>query len=85
MRKINQNLTDHSKIKKFVNLHKSFDADEGELTRTRKLKRAPLARRYSGIIEAIYTDHKSYQIDTTVTYRDGRTGTISADLTINKV
>jgi long-chain acyl-CoA synthetase len=82
---INQNLPDFVKIKKFINLHKSFDADEGELTRTRKLRRAPMTLRYGEIIQAMYEGKKSFSISATVTYRDGRKGQISADLAINEV
>jgi len=81
---VNENLPDFAKVKSFINLHKSFDADEGELTRTRKLKRAPMMERYDAIIRAMYAGEKSFKIDATVTYRDGRKGTLSADLAINE-
>lgn len=82
--KVNLDLPPFARIKRSINLHKSFDADEGELTRTRKLKRAPMTRRYSNIIDAMYSGEKTFSITTSVTYRDGRQGTVSADLTINE-
>jgi len=83
--KINRSLPDFAKIKKFINLHKSFDADEAELTRTRKLKRATMSQRYESIIQAMYQGEKSYHVDASVTYRDGRKGMVSAELAINEI
>lgn len=83
--KINESLPGFAKIKKFINLHKSFDADEAELTRTRKIKRANMSKRYDGILKAMYEGEKSFQVDASVTYRDGRKGMVSAELSINDV
>ena len=81
--RINQNLPDFAKIKKYINLHKSFDADEAELTRTRKLKRSIMSNRYGGIIKAMYGGEALFRVDASVTYRDGRKGMVSAELAIN--
>jgi len=72
--KVNRTLPDHAWIKKFVNIYKEFDADEAELTRTRKLRRTFVEERYSDLIEFLYGDRDKYDVETSVTYRDGRTG-----------
>ena len=64
-----------SRVKKYVNLHKEFDPDEGELTRNRKLRRAFLEERYRELIDAIYGDQDGVPIEAQVGYRDGRMGT----------
>ena len=72
----------HSQIARFLILHKELDADDGELTRTRKVRRRFIAERYDILIDALYSDRKSVYIETEVTFEDGRKGQISADLTI---
>ena len=74
-----------SQIKRFLVLHKELDADDGELTRTRKVRRRIIAERYSPLIEALYSDADTCHIDTEVVFEDGRRGQISADLTIDDV
>ncbi|MDE0455769.1 MAG: AMP-binding protein [Chromatiales bacterium] len=74
-----------SQIKRFLVLHKELDADDGELTRTRKVRRRIIAERYSPLIEALYSDADMCHIDTEVVFEDGRRGQISADLTIDDV
>ncbi|HUL32233.1 MAG TPA: AMP-binding protein [Thermodesulfobacteriota bacterium] len=70
--RINGTLAPGSRVKKYVNLHKEFDPEEGELTRTRKLRRAFLEGRYGKLIEAIYEDKPEVSIDVEVKHRDGR-------------
>ena len=74
-----------SQIKRFLVLHKELDADDGELTRTRKVRRRIVAERYSPLIEALYSDADMCHIDTEVVFEDGRRGQISADLKIGDV
>ncbi len=69
-------------IRRFLVLHKELDADDGELTRTRKVRRGFVAERYGSLIEALYSDAKSAYIETEVTFEDGRKGTIKADLEV---
>jgi len=83
--RINQTVTPGARVKKYVNLHKEFDPDESELTRTRNLKRTFLQKRYRKLIEAIYADKAEVQIDAQVRYRDGRMGTIETTLRIQSV
>jgi long-chain acyl-CoA synthetase len=82
LRRLNRGLPEHMRIRKFVNLHKEFDADEAEMTRTRKLRRAFLEERYQGLIAAIYQGQANYGVEATVTYRDGRVGHISTSVHI---
>jgi long-chain acyl-CoA synthetase len=80
--RVNQSLPEWSRIRKFVILHKAFDADEGELTRTRKLVRRNLLKKYGDILEAIYGDHRSVRVRAEVKYRDGRVGVVETDLNV---
>ncbi len=73
-----------SQIKRFVLLHKELDADDGELTRTRKVRRRFIAEKYATIVEALYAGAGKVHVEAKVTYEDGRSGTIDADLAINE-
>jgi len=83
--RINVTLPVHSRVIKYVNLHREFDPDEGELTRSRKLRRAVLEERYQGLIEAIYAGKADVPIEAMVRYRDGRTGMTQTTLSIKSV
>ncbi len=83
--RINSNLPSGTRVKKYVNLHKEFDPDEAELTRNRKLRKAFAKERYHELIDAIYSDKTEVPIETQVTYRDGRMGTIKTTLSIKSV
>jgi long-chain acyl-CoA synthetase len=85
LQRVNNTLPEGSKVRKFVLLHKEFDADEGELTRTRKLRRAFLQDRYQDLIEAIYGNKMDMPVITEVKYRDGRKGTVETNLKIRSV
>ena len=71
-----------SQIRRFLVLHKELDADDGELTRTRKVRRSFIAERYSPLIQALYSEADSAYIETEVTFEDGRKGMIKADLQV---
>ncbi|MBE9558887.1 MAG: AMP-binding protein [Proteobacteria bacterium] len=71
-----------SQIKRFLVLHKELDADDGELTRTRKVRRNFIADRYAELIEALFSGQDECHVETEVTFEDGRKGTIAADLKI---
>lgn len=73
------------KVRKFVNLPREFDADAGELTRTRNLRRHVLAERYQGLIEAIYAELTECRIDVPVGRQEGRTETRSNRVAIASV
>jgi len=81
----NKDLPTPAKIHKFVNLYKVFDADDEELTRTSKLRRAFVENRYKDIVDALYADTGTVHMDTTITYEDGREQRIKTDLHIQKI
>ncbi len=69
-------------IHRFLVLHKQLDADDGELTRTQKVRRRPIEEKYTDLIEALYDGSETVFADTEVTYEDGRKGRIAATLEI---
>jgi long-chain acyl-CoA synthetase len=69
-------------IKRFLILHKELDADDGELTRTQKVRRGFIAERYAPLIDALYGGAKDADIRTEVTFEDGRKGAIAANVKI---
>jgi long-chain acyl-CoA synthetase len=71
-----------SQISRFLVLHKELDADDGELTRTRKVRRGAIAQKYQVLVEALYGGATHQFIETQVTFEDGRRGVVSADLQI---
>ena len=71
-----------SQIKRFLILHKELDADDGELTRTNKVRRSLISDRYGKLVKALYNNEEHCFIETEVTFEDGRKGSISADLKI---
>ena len=71
-----------SQITRFLVLHKELDADDGEMTRTRKVKRAYINEKYSVLIDALYGGKTEQYIDTAVKFEDGRSGSVSATLVI---
>jgi long-chain acyl-CoA synthetase len=79
---VNRTLPPAARVHKFVLLHKEFDADEGELTRTRKLRRATLSQRYGDMIGAMYGGGDRVQVQAAVKYRDGREGVIETTVRI---
>jgi long-chain acyl-CoA synthetase len=71
-----------SQISRFLVLHKELDADDGELTRTRKVRRGAIADKYTVLVDAMYAGRSEQFIETAVKFEDGRTGSISATLKI---
>ncbi|MGB9041027.1 MAG: AMP-binding protein [Pseudolabrys sp.] len=71
-----------AQIRRFLILHKELDADDGELTRTQKVRRSFIAERYAPLIKALYDGSTDADISTEVTFEDGRKGTISARVKI---
>ena len=71
-----------SQISRFLILHKELDADDGELTRTRKVRRGYIADKYAVLVAALYGAKSSQYIETQVRFEDGRTGSVAADLKI---
>ena len=85
IQRVNSYLPEGSRTRKFVLMHKEFDADEAELTRTRKLRREFMETRYADLIGAVYQNQDEIQVTAPVTYRDGRKGTVSTGIKIRTV
>ena len=85
IRQANKDLPEAARVYRFINLYKELDPDDDELTRTRKLRRAFVAKRYQEIIDALYSDQDAVHIDTTIKYEDGRESHIKTDLHISTV
>jgi long-chain acyl-CoA synthetase len=71
-----------SQIARFLVLHKELDADDGELTRTRKVRRSFIGERYGALVDALYAGETRRHVETEVRFEDGRRGTVAADLTL---
>jgi long-chain acyl-CoA synthetase len=80
--RVNSYLPELSRVRRYMLLHKEFDPDEAELTRTRKLRREFMEMRYKPVIDAIYGKKESLTVDASITYRDGRKGTVSTSIKI---
>ena len=85
LRHVNETLPPGLRLRRFVNLHKDFDADDGEITRTRKLRRNVIEERYAALIEALYSGAASVVFDARITYESGETGVIRRTLSIREV
>ncbi len=83
--RINTLLPEGSRAMRFANFPKELDPDEGELTRSRKLRRAFLEERYSDLIDAMYSGAPDVDLEIPVTYQDGRQGVLKAIVTITDV
>ena len=82
VKKVNDSVPKKQQIKKFVLLYKEFDADDDELTRTKKLRRNFVISKYNEIVEAIYNQQKSIKIDAVINLQDGGTQKIKTELNI---
>jgi long-chain acyl-CoA synthetase len=82
IRRVNEGFPPETRAKKFVLLHKEFDPDEEELTRTRKIRRGFMEDRYKDLVEAIYRGDSGVDIETQVKYRDGRQATMKTHISI---
>jgi long-chain acyl-CoA synthetase len=71
-----------SQIRRFLILHKELDADDGELTRTRKVRRRFIGERFQPLVDALYSSAESARIETEVLFEDGRKGSLKAELRI---
>jgi long-chain acyl-CoA synthetase len=87
VQRVNKSLSEDEKlrnaqIKRFLLLHKELDPDDGEITRTRKVRRKFIDEKYRHLIDALFTGTDKVTVDATFTYEDGRTTTMKADLKI---
>ena len=85
IRQANKDLPESARVVRFTNLYKELDPDDDELTRTRKLRRSFVEKRYESIVNALYSEDDSVHIDTTIRYEDGREAHIKTDMTIRNV
>lgn len=85
IRRVNRTLPDTFRIGKYVNLHKEFDPDDGELTRTRKLRREFLEERYRALMDALYSEKADVKLTARTETRDGRAGTTENTVRIESV
>lgn len=79
---VNASLPPAGRVRRFVLMHKEFDADEAEMTRSRKLRRGVLYDKYGDIIEAMYAGAEAVNVKATVVYQDGSEGVIAASIKI---
>ena len=83
--RVNGYLPEAARVRRFVLLHKEFDADEAELTRTRKIRREFMEDRYRDLIEAMYHDGQEVNVRAPVTYRDGRQGVVTTSIKVRRI
>jgi long-chain acyl-CoA synthetase len=83
--RVNRDLEEAMRIKRYVLLHKELDADDEEVTRTRKVRRSFVAQKYDTIIEALFTDTTAVPVTSVITYQDGRQATLETRLAIRSV
>lgn len=80
--RVNQELPATARVMRFVLLYKELDADDEELTRTRKIRRQFVAKKYADVIEGLYSDQRVIDVKGTIRYQDGREVVIETQLTI---
>lgn len=83
--RVNRDLDEAMQIKRYVLLHKELDADDEEVTRTRKVRRGFVARKYAAIIDALFSGTTEVPVTSVITYQDGRQATMETRLTIRSV
>ena len=83
--RVNQFLPEHSRVRRFANFPKELDPDEGELTRSRKLRREFLEERYAALVDGLYAGSSEVRLEIPVTYQDGRKGMLAATVRLNDV
>ena len=83
--RVNSYLPELARVRKFVLMHKEFDPDEAELTRTRKLRREFMEKRYQEMINTMYRDLPEVEVKAPVTYRDGRKGEVTTVIKVRDV
>jgi len=83
--KVNETLPEQSRVKKFANMYKEFDPDEGEITRTRKIRRSFIEKAFKSLIDALYLDEHSVSLETQITYQSGKQAQIKVEVAINDI
>jgi long-chain acyl-CoA synthetase len=85
IRKCNETLPDASRVRRFLLLTKDLDADDAEVTRTRKVRRRYVAEKYADVVDAFYSGRDDVEVTTSITYEDGRTATMRSRVRIEDV
>jgi long-chain acyl-CoA synthetase len=85
VRKINGTLPETSRVARIVLLNKELDADDAEMTRTRKVRRAFVAEKYAPLIAAFYDGAREVQLTMDIAFEDGRKSTLSSTLAVHDV
>jgi long-chain acyl-CoA synthetase len=85
IRRGNETLPEAQKVRRFLLLTKDLEADDAEMTRTRKVRRRHVAEKYAPVIEAFYTSGGTVELTTAITYEDGRQGTLRSTVHIEDV
>lgn len=85
IRRINQSLPKVARVKRFVMLYKELDADDDEMTRTRKLRRGFVSERYANLIQALYEDQEELAVESEIRYQDGTGFTMKTQVRIKEV
>ncbi|MBM3648171.1 MAG: long-chain fatty acid--CoA ligase [Alphaproteobacteria bacterium] len=83
--KANATLPDVQQVKRYLLLNKELDADDAEMTRTRKVRRRFVAEKYAPVIEAFYGGAKSVDVTMEITFEDGRKSTLNSTITIHDI
>jgi long-chain acyl-CoA synthetase len=83
--KCNRSLPNATHIRRFALLNKAFDADDNEITRTRKIRRRFVAEKYAAVVDALYGGADTVALSAAITYEDGRTGTLQSTIAIDAV
>jgi long-chain acyl-CoA synthetase len=85
IRKGNETLPEATKIRRFLLLTKDLEADDAEMTRTRKVRRRFVAEKYAAVIDGFYGGAQEVELATTITYEDGRQASIQSKARIEDV
>jgi long-chain acyl-CoA synthetase len=85
VRRVNASLPEKARIRKFLLLYKELDADDEELTRTKKIRRRFINEKYAKEIAALYGDLDVLPIETLIRYQDGKTATLRTNLAIRRL
>jgi long-chain acyl-CoA synthetase len=85
VRKCNETLPAATRVRRFLLLTKDFEADDAEMTRTRKLRRRHITEKYVALIDALYAGDHDVEVETTITYEDGRQAQIRSRVVIEDV
>jgi long-chain acyl-CoA synthetase len=85
IRKCNETLPEAAKVRRFLLLTKDLEADDAEMTRTRKVRRRFVAEKYAPVLDAFYGGGDEVELATTITYEDGRQATLKSRVRVDDV